>query len=85
MRIGTSPVTNTIYAGNTKISKKDGMELWTKKEDVTDDAIRAVFEWFVNNSKDDGNSIYQISYKGFGTLSYDPNEVLKEKEGGDKQ
>ena len=85
MKIGTSQITNTIYAGNTRISKKDGEELWTKKEDVTDDAIRAVFEWFMNNSKNDGDNIYQISYKGFGTLSYNPNEELEEKEGRDKQ
>lgn len=76
MKIGVSPVTNTIYAGNTRVDKK-GIELWTKKEDVTDDAIRAVFEWFRNNSKNENGKIYQISYKGFGTLSYNPNEELK--------
>lgn len=78
MKIGVSPITNTIYAGNTRKSK-NGPEIWTKKEDVTDDAIRAVFEWFMNNSKKEDGKIYQISYKGLGILSYNPNEEL----GGD--
>ena len=75
MKIRVSPVTNTIYAGNTK-KNKDGIETWTKKEDVTDEAIRAVFEWFVNNSKSDNDSIYQVSFKGYGTLEYNPKGKL---------
>ena len=81
MKLGVSPLTNTIFAGNTKINK-NGLEEWTKKEDVTDYAIKSVFEWFMNNSKCEGGSIYQISFKGFGTLTYDPNGVFeKESEG----
>ena len=76
MKLGVSPITNTIFAGNTKINKK-GFEEWTKKEDVTDYAIKAVFEWFINNSKDEGDKVYQISFKGFGTLTYDPNGKIE--------
>lgn len=83
MNIGVSPITNTIFAGTAK-SKGNGLMEWTKKEDVTDDAIRAVFEWFMNNSKAEGGKAYQISFGGFGTLTYDPSGVIKnenEKEG----
>lgn len=31
------------------------------KEDVTDDAIKAVFEWFIGNMK--GNDEYMITFK----------------------
>ena len=41
MKIGCSPLSGTIFVGNTRIDKK-GFETWTKKEDVTDDAVTAV-------------------------------------------
>lgn len=54
---GISPLTNKIYYG-TQDPKK---HMWTgKKEDVTDDAIRAVFEWFMGNTE--GHSEYSITY-----------------------
>ena len=54
---GVSPITNTIYYGTQDIEK----HMWTgKKEDVTDGAIRAVFEWFIGNM--DGNEEYSIAY-----------------------
>ena len=43
---GVSPLTNTIYYG-TQDAKR---QMWTgKKEDVTDGAIAAVFEWFMGH------------------------------------
>lgn len=54
---GVSPITNTIYYGTQDTEK----HMWTgKKEDVTDGAIRAVFEWFMGNM--DGNEEYSITY-----------------------
>lgn len=51
MDIGVSPITNTIYAGKSK-DCGNGIKAWIgKKEDVTDEAIKAVFEWFVSNHK----------------------------------
>ena len=79
MKLGVSPITNTIFAGNTKINKK-GFEEWVKKEDVTDNAVKAVFEWFMNNSNENDGKAYQVSIKGYGTLTYDPNVVFNEKE-----
>ena len=53
---GVSPITNTIYYGTQDTEK----HMWTgKKEDVTDGAIRAVFEWFIGNM--DGNEEYSIA------------------------
>ena len=54
---GISPIINTIYYGTQDTEK----HMWTgKKEDVTDGAIRAVFEWFIGNMDD--NEEYSIAY-----------------------
>lgn len=54
---GVSPITNTIYFGTQNPEK----QMWTgKKEDVTDKAIVAVFEWFIGNMN--GNEEYSITY-----------------------
>ena len=54
---GVSPITNTIYYG-TQDPKK---HMFTgKKEDVTNGAIAAVFEWFMGNM--DGCKEYSITY-----------------------
>ena len=54
---GVSPITNTIYYGTQDPVK----HMWTgKKEDVTDGAIGAVYEWFMGNM--DGNEEYSITY-----------------------
>lgn len=49
MNIGVSPMTNRIYAGKSK-DLGNGIRSWIgKKEDITNEAIRAVFGWFINN------------------------------------
>ena len=54
---GVNPITNTIYYGTQDTQKN----IWTgKKEDVTDGAIGAVFEWFIGNMK--GKEEYSITY-----------------------
>ena len=54
---GVSPLTNTIYYGTQDPVK----HMWTgKKEDVTDGAIAAVYEWFMGNM--DGNEEYSITF-----------------------
>ena len=56
---GVSPVTNTIYYGQMNKEKN----IFTgDKEDVTDDAIAAVFEWFVGNMEGRKGE-YRITYK----------------------
>lgn len=54
---GVSPITNTIYYGTLNPEK----HMWTgRREDVTKDAIAAVYEWFMGNM--DGNEEYSITY-----------------------
>lgn len=55
--MGVSPITNTIYYGN--VNEEKG--LWVgEKKDVTDMAIAAVFEWFMNQM--DEKEEFVISY-----------------------
>nr|DAL43972.1 MAG TPA_asm: hypothetical protein [Caudoviricetes sp.] len=55
--MGVSPITNTIYYGN--VNEEKG--LWVgEKKGVTDMAIGAVFEWFLNQM--DGKEEFGISY-----------------------
>lgn len=54
---GVSLITNTIYYGEQNPDKN----VWKgKKECVTDDAISAVFQWFMGNMDD--NEEYSITY-----------------------
>lgn len=58
---GVSPLTNRIYYGTQ--NKEKGM--WTgKKEDVTDDVIMAVYQWFMGNME--GHEEYSITYPDTG-------------------
>lgn len=54
---GVSPITNTIYYGT---QNKEKHMFTGKKEDVTNEVISAVFEWFIGNM--DGNDEYSITY-----------------------
>lgn len=58
-RIMVGSIDNRIWYGIVK----DRGSYWTmpgKREDVTDDAIRAVFEWMLQNLQDD--AAFQITY-----------------------
>lgn len=56
-KMGVSPITNTIYYGN--VNEEKG--LWVgEKKDVTDMAIAAVFEWFLNQMN--GKEEFIITY-----------------------
>lgn len=54
---GVSPITNTIYYGT---QNKEKNMFTGNKEDVTDDAIGAVYAWFMGNME--GNEEYSITY-----------------------
>lgn len=62
-----SPLTNKIYLTNVRQDKKNP-ELYIatgEKQDYTDEAIRAVFEWFMNNHKQNGSTeAFEIRFKG---------------------
>jgi len=70
MKIGNG-ISGIIYAGNTRINKNE-MEIWIKKKDVTDQAIKAVFQWFIDQSRNNQGNPYEISFKDHGTLLYTP-------------
>lgn len=54
---GVSPLTNRIYYGTQNVGK----QMFTgNKEDVTDKAIAAVYEWFMGNMEN--NEEYSITY-----------------------
>lgn len=55
---GVSPLTNTIFYGTQDTEK----HMWIgQKTDVTNDAIAAVFEWFIGNMNDETEE-YNITY-----------------------
>lgn len=58
---GVSPITNKIYYG---MQDTDKRMFVGQKTDVTDEAIAAVYEWFMGNMEDsDGEKEeYQITY-----------------------
>ena len=58
--MGVSPITDTIYYGTVKNDRWVG-----KREDVTDIAIKAVFEWFMHkNQAECPDGIYEIRFPG---------------------
>lgn len=63
-RLMVSAIGNRIYLTNVRQDKKKpSLFIATgEKQDYTDEAIRAVFEWFMNNCKDD--NAYEIRYNG---------------------
>ncbi len=56
--MGVSPITDTIYYGTVKNN------MWVgNKEDVTDMAIKAVFEWFMHKTQHEAeDNAYQIRF-----------------------
>lgn len=55
---GVSPITNRIYYGTQDTEK----HMWVgQKDDITDNAIASVFEWFIGNM--DGKEEYSITYQ----------------------
>lgn len=58
-----SDLSHTIYYGNVKYIGNGVFKQVGKREDVTDEAIRAVFEWFMKNLKDnEPNEAYEVRF-----------------------
>lgn len=59
--MGVSPITDTIYYGTLKNDEWVG-----ERENVTNMAIKAVFEWFVNKYESEckDGQIYELRFKG---------------------
>lgn len=59
--MGVSPITGTIYYGVLKDDEWIG-----EKEDVTDMAIRSVFDWFIQKYEEEvhsGGGEYQLKFR----------------------
>ena len=73
IRLGVSPLTGTIFAGKLDKSGKG----WLDKKDVTEEAVRSVFEKMMMESERDNNKIREYSYNGFGKIQYIPEDKTK--------
>lgn len=62
-KVLVSPITNTIYYGAVAESGNGTYVSIGKRENITDDCIGAVFQWFENNLKKDKAITYEISYE----------------------
>lgn len=63
-RMMVTDITHTIYYGNVKDMGNKTYQQIGKREDVTDEAIRAVFEWFMKNFQDnEPNEVFEVRYK----------------------
>ena len=72
--MGVSPITDTIYYGTVKNDMWQG-----KREDVTDMAIKAVFEWFMHKIERDCTiEAYQIKFPNTPYVLEMRKEQLKE-------
>ena len=72
--MGVSPITDTIYYGTVKNDMWQG-----EREDVTDMAIKAVFEWFMYQmEKECPDGAYQIRFPNTPYVLEMRKEQLKE-------
>ena len=60
----------TIYAGTMMQQRKDGLQMWRNKSDVTSEAVEAVMEHFITEmERDNKNEIQEAwSVRGGKTL-----------------
>ncbi len=77
LKLRVSGLGNKIYAGT--MSSKDPRVMNDSKKDVTDEAVRAVFQHMMNEHKrkDKGEDSYGLGFEGMGEIHYFPP-----KEGG---
>lgn len=73
IKIAAGMFKDVIYAGTTRVSKnKTVSESWVKKEDVTEQAIAAVFEFLESECKKGGTQYFEIKYPNTkGRLIFD--------------
>jgi len=79
MNLGVSPLTTRIYAGKSK-QLPDGTSEWVGvKTDVTDEAIRAVFEWFMYQHRaNEPSEAFEVKFPNSGyVLTMTKDEVTK--------
>lgn len=70
-----------IYAGTVNKKRKDGIQTWREKSCVTDEAIEAVRDFFVQESKKDGNNEFGYSWDTKDGKTVTLKIEVKEKNG----
>lgn len=69
MNMGVSPITRKIYAGKSKSLLNGKGQQWVgQKRDVTDEAIKAVFEYMYLKAEKTG--FYEIGIEGYGVMAF---------------
>ena len=69
INIGTSEITGTIYAGKSKPTGDGSIRRWVgEKTDVTDEAMRAVFEHMYIKAEQTG--CYGMVVAGLGAMTF---------------
>lgn len=59
-----SDITKTIYYGEVEKVENGLYKSVGKREDVTDEAVRAVFEWFIKNLKENESiGAYEVRFE----------------------
>jgi hypothetical protein len=78
--IRVSDIANRIYAGT--ISSKNPHIMNDSKKDVTDEAIKAVFQHLMEEHKrnNKGNQSFGYGFEGLGEIHYHPPEGEKLKD-----
>ena len=71
-RLMVAPLTGKIYLTAVKPIGEKHFQAVGQKEEYTDEAIRAVFEWFMHHAEETGH--YDISFGNGWTLSMDREE-----------
>lgn len=63
-KLVVSDLTDKIYLCNTKPVKDNDkiIEVVGEKQDYTDEAIGAVYQWFLNHCRNEESGMYQIRY-----------------------
>ena len=78
-----SDITKTIYLANAKPIKgyPNLFEAIGEKQDFTDEAIRAVFEWFMQNfEENEPNEAFEVT---FGDCPYVLQMIKRDEKGGE--
>lgn len=79
MDLGVSPLTHTIFAGKSKpLPSGKGFQWVGKKTDITDKAIKAVFEHMYMKAEETG--FFEISIDGYGSMTFERTQASDGRE-----
>lgn len=77
-----SPITSTIYWAEVKLTKDGLCECMGEKRDVTMNALKVVYQWFLDKAREEGTGVYKIRFgKDNPWLEIDLNNTRGAKPG----